>query len=112
MVSVFSPAKLNLLETFDPALLRGGRFTEKVRFDPPSAEDLARHLASWFGKRNVQLEAGFASGEVASLLVDQSIANAEAVAQHALNRAIARREERVVVRRDDITSAVDSVIGG
>ncbi|TWO71459.1 ATP-binding protein [Caenimonas sedimenti] len=105
-------AATNNPEQIDPALLRGGRFTEKVRFDLPSAEDLARHLVAWFAKRSVQLEPGIGSGEVAAMLVDQSIANAEAVAQHALNRAIARREEKVIVRRDDITSALDSVIGG
>lgn len=103
-------AATNHPDQIDAALMRGGRFTEKVRFEKPSAEDLGRHIARWLGARNVQLEPGLDGSTVSQLVGHESIANAEAVIQAALNRAVARRQMPVIVSREDVEVAVRLVL--
>ncbi|MBC5767630.1 AAA family ATPase [Ramlibacter albus] len=104
-------AATNNPDQIDGALLRGGRFTEKVLFELPSADALARHLVKWLAQRNVQLEDGFTAGQFAEHVSGQSIANAEAIAQAALNRAVSRRTLPVVVTAVDADEAVRTVLG-
>lgn len=103
-------AATNNPEQIDKALLRGGRFTEKVLFERPSAEALGQYLESWFASRKVKLDAGLTVSAVGGMLEGQSIANAEAVAQAALNRAISRRSVPVVVTQADIDQAMQAVL--
>jgi transitional endoplasmic reticulum ATPase len=103
-------AATNNPEQIDPALLRGGRFTEKVPFERPSAKGLSIYLEAWFASRKVHLAGGLSIAAVAHTLKGQSIANAEAVAQAALNRAISRRGAPVVVTSADIEQAVHTVL--
>lgn len=103
-------AVTNHPDQIDAALLRGGRFTEKVRFEKPSAADLARHIVIWLQSRNVQLEAGLDGMSVGQLVGNSSIADAEAVVQAALNRAVARRQSPVIVSREDVELAVRLVL--
>lgn len=103
-------AATNNPEQIDPALLRGGRFTEKVPFDRPSAKSLSLYLETWFASRKVRLAGGLTVAAVAQTLKGESIANAEAVAQGALNRAISRRSTPVVVTSADIEHAVVTVL--
>lgn len=103
-------AATNNPEQIDPALLRGGRFTEKVPFERPSAKSLSIYLEAWFASRNVHLASGLSVAAVAQTLRGESIANAEAVAQDALNRAISRRSAPVVVTSADVEQAVKSVL--
>jgi transitional endoplasmic reticulum ATPase len=103
-------AATNNPEQIDAALLRGGRFTEKVLFERPSAEALGAYLEKWFTSRKVQLEAGLTLAAVGKAVEGESIANAEAVAQAALNRAISRRATPVVVSRADLEQAVRTVL--
>lgn len=103
-------AATNNPEQIDAALLRGGRFTEKVRFERPSAEGLGRYLEAWFIARKVKLDDGLTIASVGKLLDGESIANAEAVAQAALNRAISRRTTPVVVTQADVDQAVQMVL--
>ena len=103
-------AATNNPEQIDPALLRGGRFTEKVPFDRPSAKSLNLYLETWFASRKVRLEGGLTVAAVAQTLRGESIANAEAVAQVALNKAISRRSTPVVVTSADIEQAVLTVL--
>lgn len=98
-------------DLIDPALLRGGRFTEKVLFELPGTQRLLGHLRGWLDQRKVQLEAGLTPEDFAELIGDQSIANAEAVVQAALNRAVSRRTKPVVVARADIVQAARMVLG-
>jgi transitional endoplasmic reticulum ATPase len=58
----------------------------------------------------VQLEAGLTLAAVGKAVEGESIANAEAVAQAALNRAISRRATPVVVSRADLEQAVRTVL--
>ncbi len=103
-------AATNNPEQIDPALLRGGRFTEKVLFEKPSIEGLAAYLEGWFSSRKVQLEAGLTGRTVAEMLGSESIANAEALVQAALNRAISRRSAPVVVGKADVEQAIRMVL--
>lgn len=102
-------AATNHPDQIDPALLRGGRFTEKVRFQLPDAAILIRFVRDWLAKRGVQLEDGLDSGEVAAAMGEQSIANAEAIVQAALNRAVSRRVTPVVLTRADVDHGLRSV---
>jgi len=96
----------------DPALLRGGRFTEKVVFELPSAQDLARYVEQWLERKKVVLDAGIGLDRIADVVGLSSIANAEAILQAAVNRAIARRQMPVLVRLEDFERASRSVMGG
>lgn len=48
-------AATNHPEQIDPALLRAGRFTEKLLFSPPSQALCAQHIGTWLKRRQVQL---------------------------------------------------------
>ena len=104
-------AATNNPDTIDSALLRSGRFTEKVLFELPTPAQLDTHVAHWFKARQVNLADKLTAQDVAHIIGVQSIANAEGVMQAALNGAIARRAEPVVVGREDLRSAIESVLG-
>jgi len=61
--------------------------------------------------RKVRLEDGFTAADAVSLIGVSSIASAEAMLQAAVNRAVARRQTPVIVRRDDFEVAVRLVVG-
>ena len=82
-------AATNHPETIDPALLRGGRFTEKVVFALPSASELSSQIGKWLTARKLSVY-GLSAQQIAALIGEQSIANLEAILQDALNRAIGR----------------------
>lgn len=103
-------AATNHPDQIDSALLRGGRFTEKVRFTKPSAETLAAFVAKWLSDRKVQLAGELTAGGVATAIGNESIANVEAVLQAAVNRAVARKDSSMAVSEADIRSAVDLVL--
>lgn len=103
-------AATNNPDQIDAALLRGGRFTEKVLFEMPSAEGLATYLDGWFTTRKVTLESGLSSAVIADMVGSESIANAEALVQAALNRAISRRSAPVVVTRADVEQAIRTIL--
>lgn len=98
-------AATNHPDRIDAALLRGGRFTEKVRFTKPSAAALSKFVAGWFQSRDVALSSDLMPDQVAAVIGDESIANAEAVLQAAVNRAVSRREEPMVVTAADVEHA-------
>lgn len=105
-------AATNHPDLVDAALMRGGRFTEKVEFELPSEKQLGQHIAGWLTKRMVQLAPGITAAEVADMVGDESIANAEAVLQYALNRAISHSsDDQIMVRRDDLAAALMTVLG-
>ncbi len=132
-------AATNHSEQIDPALLRAGRFTEKLLFSPPTLDLCAQHITAWLKRRQVQLGRSDGSertettsiGEVrergqrcvsthldeqtmARALHGQPIANVEGVLQHALNVAIHRTGDStgaVVLEAHDFRQAMQTVIG-
>jgi transitional endoplasmic reticulum ATPase len=105
-------AATNHPDQIDPALLRGGRFAEKVVFDMPSASDLVTYVSAWCTQKRIALEPGLTAVQVARHLGESSIANAEAILQAAVNRAIARREPQLSVRSSDVEEGVHLIQGG
>ena len=104
-------AATNHPEQLDPALLRGGRFSEKVVFELPSASELALYLRRWLQRKGVALDEGLGLEQITAAMGESSIANAEAVLQAAINRAVARRETPLRVRLQDIERALASLHG-
>lgn len=105
-------AATNHYEQIDPALLRAGRFTEKVGFELPGQDLLEAHVEMWLSRRKVKLEQGLTKREIAAKVGETSIANLEGVLQNAVNRAISRtRDDNVVVSSADVEAAVETVIG-
>ncbi|CAM8645327.1 AAA domain containing protein [Comamonadaceae bacterium] len=108
-------AATNHVDQIDAALLRGGRFTEKVEFVRPDAEQITAHIQSWVASRGVEFARGVDSYVVANMLGVQSIANVEAVLQYAVNRAISRMKERgqrsVVLAHEDVERGLTITLG-
>ncbi|WP_255250076.1 AAA family ATPase [Polaromonas sp. AET17H-212] len=105
-------AATNNPDQIDPALLRGGRFTEKVEFVRPSGAQLVAHLTHWLAHRKVDMAPDFSVEELVQLMGDQSIANAEAICQHAVNRAISQTDgDQIVISRSDVDVAITTVLG-
>lgn len=105
-------AATNHFEQIDPALLRGGRFTEKVEFVRPDANQLEVHVGKWIAQKGIKLSEGVSAAYIANMMGDESIANAEAVLQYAVNRAISTsKSDSVMVSAMDIERAMTTVLG-
>lgn len=111
VVDVVWIAATNHLDQVDAAVLRGGRFSEKVGFELPSAGVLAAHVGGWLGARQIRLEPSFDVEGLTELLGAVSIANAEAVVQAAVNLSIGRGAAPVVLTRRDFLDAIELVLG-
>lgn len=98
MQDVVIVAATNHPEQVDEALLRAGRFTEKILFAPPSTRSITAAIGQWLASKKVGMP--FAEVEaLAKRLEGTSIAAAEGVLQHALNAAVHRAlQERAEVR--------------
>ncbi len=106
-------AATNHPDQIDQALLRGGRFTEKVEFVRPDESQLASHVGKWLQTRNIALSPAFSAQDVAELVGDESIANLEAVLQYAVNRAISKSvgNQRLELTATDIKIGAKMVLG-
>lgn len=104
-------AATNNPDQVDPALRRAGRFTEKVAFYPPSADQILTAVEKWLRTRNVGLSVDLDVGAIGEMLLGATIADVEGVLQYALNCAIARDPEsqRAVLCRADLDAAVKVV---
>lgn len=106
-------AATNNPDQIDSAMLRGGRFTEKVEFELPKEDQMAIYVANWFAKRALRLNRGLTADIIAADLGRQSFANVEAVLQHAVNRAISRTTgDEIVLVQSDIEASMVTVLGG
>lgn len=104
-------AATNHPDQIDAALLRGGRFAEKVMFELPSARDLAAYIGQWLARKKIALDEGLGADQIAEFVGEASIADAEAILQASVNRAVARRQTPVTVRAEDVQRAVGLVSG-
>ena len=105
-------AATNHPDQIDPALLRSGRFTEKVMFSKPPVNKVAQHVKAWLEKRSVQLDAQLNCEEIRAQLQDQTIADVEGVLQYALNQSIGRTllGFKPVIERRDLDQAMRVVL--
>lgn len=104
-------AATNHPDQIDPALLRGGRFTEKVVFELPGNAQAIKHIQMWLVSRKVQLEGSLYIEDIANSIGLQSLANVEAVLQYALNRAIANTNgDHIQLTSEDIRVGIETVI--
>jgi transitional endoplasmic reticulum ATPase len=97
-------AASNHPDNFDPAALRGGRFTEKVLFELPNESAIETWLNSFFAAKN-KITLAMPIAEIAKRLVGLSIANVQATAQGAINQALS--DQRTTLTEADFTTAID-----
>ena len=107
-------AAANHHDRMDPAALRGGRFSEKVRFDVPERADLERYVSAalWqIAKKRYVLKPG-TIGQCMIELAGCSIADSDAVIAEAVNRAATRaiRDNIAEIGPADIAAAARSVL--
>lgn len=105
-------AATNHPQDIDPALLRAGRFTEKVGFTPPAAEAIPRFVSEWLKAKKIGLAPGFDAFDIARMLDGQTIANIEGTLQYAVNRAIHRHSGHgaLTLTEDDVNTAVGVIV--
>ena len=101
-------AATNNPEQIDPAMLRAGRFTEKVPFFVADAASVRVLVLDWLSHRKVQLASGATPDVIAKLLDGLSPANVEGVLQYALNTAIhlAKDDDAVVLSLDHVATGI------
>jgi transitional endoplasmic reticulum ATPase len=87
-------AATNAPDLIDDAMLRGGRFTEKVAFDVPGDEALHTYVSKWMTNTKATLADDFSADAVAALLRGQSLANVGEILQSAVNEAISTGESK------------------
>lgn len=81
-------AATNAPDLIDKAMLRGGRFTEKVAFDVPDDEALHEYVSKWIARTKAHLDSDFTPSAAVSVLSGQSLANVGEILQSAINEAI------------------------
>lgn len=104
-------AATNHPDLLDEAMLRGGRFTEKIEFSLPTDDVISTYVAEWISKTKAPLADDFNVQNVTNLLSGQSLANAKEILQGAINESIERisgnRNEKV--RLADLISAFNLI---
>lgn len=81
-------AATNNPDQIDPAMLRAGRFTEKVPFFTAGAQAVGTLIERWVASHKAKLANEVVVDQLAEALEGQSPANIEGVMQYALNLAI------------------------
>ena len=87
-------AATNAPDLIDEAMLRGGRFTEKVAFDVPGDDALHTYVTKWIANTKAPLADDFKADTVTALLSGQSLANVGEILQSAVNEAISTGETK------------------
>ena len=106
-------AATNNPEHIDPALLRAGRFTEKLRFAPPDTDQIPELIQAFLKQRCTALASDVAIKNLVHELEGQSVANITGVLQHALNLAISRGDgDMVLITDEDLKNALSTVLAG
>ena len=87
-------AATNAPDLIDEAMLRGGRFTEKVAFDVPGDAALHAYVSKWIANTKAPLADDFKTEAAVALLSGQSLANVGEILQSAVNEAISTGEAK------------------
>ena len=85
---IFFIAATNDADIIDEAMLRGGRFTEKIAFAVPNEVALSEFVAKWIAKTKAPLADDFTTHNIVELLMGQSLANVGEILQLAVNEAM------------------------
>ncbi|RFU44469.1 AAA family ATPase [Paraburkholderia sp. DHOC27] len=106
-------AATNHPEALDPAVLRGGRLSQKIRFDVPSRDSLADYIRS---RLKVKAEGVFLISRqavdcVISMLEGSSIADTDAALQRLIDDAAERHIESgdTTITVDDVRQALSTL---
>jgi len=103
-------AATNMPDALDTAVVRGGRFTEKILFDLPDETTLTTYIAGWREKSRSVFDDALTPAALASLIGPASIANVQAILQTAVNHMIGHGHERV--QAEHVVDARDEVLAG
>ena len=87
-------AATNAPDLIDEAMLRGGRFSEKVAFNVPGDEALHEYVSKWIANTKAPLAEDFSANAVVTILSGQSLANVGEILQSAVNEAISTGESK------------------
>ncbi len=108
-------AATNHPDNFDPAALRGGRFTEKVEFELPGREALRDHIQKWIDTARAPIHPDVSAQAVADLMLGHPLATVNEALQAAVNRmaskAAGRGEVDASIGMDDIREGFRRVAG-
>lgn len=106
-------AATNHFDRFDPAVVRGARFEEKIRFDVPDADQMRDYVGQKLGKLAGDRFGAHdhVSARAVAVLTGQSIANANAVLQKVIDVAALRvlRGGAAELRLSDVDEAAEAV---
>jgi transitional endoplasmic reticulum ATPase len=106
-------AATNHHDRLDSAVLRGGRFEQKIRFDVPERQDMRLYLSQKLAKAvgNMYTVAPGVLDRCVAVLAGRSIADADAVIAHAINFAAVRalRENVAQMLPGDVSAAARAV---
>ncbi|BCZ85195.1 AAA family ATPase [Paraburkholderia terrae] len=107
-------AATNHYDRLDSAVIRGGRFEEKVQFDVPGSQDLRQYIITGLKKIAAQRYTILrgVSERCLSVLAGRSIADVDAVLSRAINFAAVRalQENVAELRPADISAAANVVL--
>lgn len=81
-------AATNDADIIDDAMLRGGRFSEKIAFTVPGEDALHVFVAKWMTATKAPLADDFTADVVVKALIGESLANVGEILQLAVNEAI------------------------
>lgn len=104
-------AATNYPDLIDDAMLRGGRFTEKIEFSLPDLSVLRDYIAKWIEQSKAPLSLDFTVDNVSQMLRGQSLANVKVILQASINESITRlsRDANATVGLDDVESAMQLI---
>lgn len=103
-------AATNMPDALDSAVVRGGRFTEKILFGLPDEATLATYITSWREKSRSAFDISLTPIALAALIGQASIANVQAILQTAVNHMIGHGHD--LVRAEHVIAARDEVLAG
>lgn len=103
-------AATNMPDALDSAVVRGGRFTEKILFGLPDEATLATFITNWREKSRSAFDDKLTPSALAGLIGQVSIANVQAILQTAVNHMIGHGHD--LVRAEHVIAARAEVLAG
>lgn len=104
-------AATNNVDLLDAAVLRGGRFTEKVEFHLPGEDEVGEFAKRWIEQCQAKFASDVTPEWVGKLLGGVAIATVSEVLQQAVNQVVTRFDEaEPVVNRSDLEYAANIVV--